>query len=676
MKSMILIFIAIIASACLIAQTAIAPSVGDGTINDPYEISTLENLYWIAADNDVVPDPDQAARWSSHYIQTANIDASDTTNWFDEQGWSPIGYHYTEDLEFPFSGSYSGSNFTIDGLFINRRVTSSIGLFGFTSGASLENIGLTNVSIIGGTNVGALSGYNLGSITINGCHSSGSIEAEMMQGNAGGLIGYNLNSDISDSFSNANVDGILNLGGLIGTSIGSAMENCYSTGNIGNEISSWWNVGGLVGEQYYSTINNCYTTGEIHSSNGAGGLVGFRYFSSIDNSYSTGNIYGYSTGTGGLVGIDVGSFIHNSYSTANIEGHYYVGGLVGYLTYSPPQRDNMIHNKIYENLPRDYDHTKRRERDYFSIYNSYSSGVVRGFSYVGGLSGFFTDYAVLSKSYNTGMINGFGHYVGGLTGTNHNNSVISNSYSTGAVSSSSELWSWAGGLVGENWNSTISNCFSTGSVYGSECTGGLAGENVSGIIEYSYAIGSVSSSTSLVGGLVGCGEGEDTSSYWNIETSGQTESSMGQGRTTAEMTYPYADNTYVDWDFEEIWAADTDHSINDGYPYLRESTVSVDDDYIIVIEHPSLNNYPNPFNPETTIKLNLSQDADRLDLKIYNIRGQLVRTLIDGTPYLRGEYQIVWDGRNDLGQPVTSGIYFCRMTTPNYEKVNKMLLLK
>jgi hypothetical protein len=673
-SSFLLLTIAVI-SSCLLAQTAIEPAVGDGSIDNPYQIATLENLYWIAAEDDIVPYPEQSVRWTGHYIQTADIDASGTVDWFAGEGWKPIGYHYDEDNEFPFSGSFNGSNYTIDGLCINRPETNSIGLFGFTSGASLVNTGLTNVSISGGSMVGALSGYNLDSVSVNGCHSSGSIAAELIAGNAGGLIGHNMNSDINDCFSNADVTGFQNVGGLIGTAIGSALEDSFTTGNIGNELSSWC-IGGLVGEQFYSTINNCYSTGEIRSFNGAGGLVGMRYFSSIDNSYSTGSIYGYSTGTGGLVGIDVGSFIHNSYSTAKIDGHYYVGGLVGYLTYSPPQRDNKIHKKIYEKLPRNFDHTKRKERDYYSIYNSYSSGNVRGFSYIGGLSGFFTDYAVLSNSYSTGIVNGYGHYVGGLAGNNHNNSIITSSYSTGAVSSSSEIWSWAGGLVGENWDSIISNCFSSGSVYGSECTGGLVGENASGIIEYSYSIGNVSSFTSLVGGLVGCGEGEDTNSYWNIETSGQTESSMGRGRTTIEMTYSYADNTYLDWDFANIWTADENHNINYGYPYLSEVPVSVDEEQFVFSQPLYLTNFPNPFNPQTTILYRLPKDVDKLALRIYNIRGQLVRTLISSISHPQGEYRIVWDGKNDNGSPVTSGIYFLKMTTPKEEVINKLLILK
>jgi hypothetical protein len=56
-------------------------------------------------------------------------------------------------------------------------------------------------------------------------------------------------------------------------------------------------------------------------------------------------------------------------------------------------------------------------------------------------------------------------------------------------------------------------------------------------------------------------------SYWNIQTSGQSSSAGGFPRTTAQMTYPYDSNTYVDWDFSNVWEEDTENT-NGGYPYL------------------------------------------------------------------------------------------------------------
>ncbi len=87
------------------------------------------------------------------------------------------------------------------------------------------------------------------------------------------------------------------------------------------------------------------------------------------------------------------------------------------------------------------------------------------------------------------------------------------------------------------------------------------------------------------------------------------------------------------------------------------------------------NNYPNPFNPVTTINYSLSEDVDMMELKIYNIQGQLVQTLREGH-HKKGEYCVNWDGLDYLGKPVSSGIYFYRMSTPFYDKAYKMMILK
>jgi hypothetical protein len=153
----------------------------------------------------------------------------------------------------------------------------------------------------------------------------------------------------------------------------------------------------------------------------------------------------------------------------------------------------------------------------------------------------------------------------------------------------------------------------------------------------------------------------------------------GEGRSTQQMTYPYDADTYVDWDFANIWAIDSDHSINDGYPYLRQMPVSTHDNIISgssFSQVPTLRNYPNPFNPETTICFYLPQNTREVDLRIYNLRGQLVRTLIKSTAYPRGESSIVWNGRDDLGRAVSSGTFFYHLITPQRCTTGRMTLLK
>ena len=85
-------------------------------------------------------------------------------------------------------------------------------------------------------------------------------------------------------------------------------------------------------------------------------------------------------------------------------------------------------------------------------------------------------------------------------------------------------------------------------------------------------------------------------------------------------------------------------------------------------------NYPNPFNPETTIRFGLPGES-HVRLSLYNLLGQRIRTLVDGRER-PGMHQIQWDGRNDIGEPVASGIYLFRIEAGDYIKSRKLLLLR
>lgn len=88
----------------------------------------------------------------------------------------------------------------------------------------------------------------------------------------------------------------------------------------------------------------------------------------------------------------------------------------------------------------------------------------------------------------------------------------------------------------------------------------------------------------------------------------------------------------------------------------------------------TLNNFPNPFNPETIIKYAVPNDG-AVQLTVYNALGQVVRTLVNEHQHA-GEYTVRWNATNDTGQPVADGLYFYRITTPSGDMIRKMLLLK
>lgn len=102
--------------------------------------------------------------------------------------------------------------------------------------------------------------------------------------------------------------------------------------------------------------------------------------------------------------------------------------------------------------------------------------------------------------------------------------------------------------------------------------------------------------------------------------------------------------------------------------------VSIDDPTVGVLNTVLNSNYPNPFNPETTISYTLGENQ-QVRLDIYNVKGQLVRTLVNENK-AAGNHRVLWNGLDKQNQPVSSGIYYYKMTAGKYSSSKKMILLK
>ena len=85
-------------------------------------------------------------------------------------------------------------------------------------------------------------------------------------------------------------------------------------------------------------------------------------------------------------------------------------------------------------------------------------------------------------------------------------------------------------------------------------------------------------------------------------------------------------------------------------------------------------NYPNPFNPETRIRFELPASG-RVQLCIYSVKGQLIRTLVE-KDMMAGPHSVRWDGRDDSGRSLASGVYFYSLSTPHVKESRKMILLR
>ena len=136
--------------------------------------------------------------------------------------------------------------------------------------------------------------------------------------------------------------------------------------------------------------------------------------------------------------------------------------------------------------------------------------------------------------------------------------------------------------------------------------------------------------------------------------------------------------TVFSFPFLSLWAKPPpDDSLQASYP---ASSVCVT---VVVVSRKSESlpkafalsqNYPNPFNPSTVIKYDLPEDC-HVDLTLYNILGQKVKTLIN--EHQSAGYRMVhWHGRDDEGKEIASGLYFYRIETPKYSETKKMILLR
>ena len=220
---------------------------------------------------------------SGKYIQTKDIDLS---GYSAGEGWDPIG-----NSSASFAGTYDGGGFKITGLTINRSNQDFVGFFGYTDGATIENVGLKDVKVTGKKYVGGLVGYNIHA-TVSDSYSTGSVKGET---GIGGLVGVNVYATILNSYSTANVKGSSSLGGLIGQNSYSTLSNSYSIGYVVGEIF----VGGLIGRSLYSsTLLSSYSTGFVTGTESVGGLIGYTD-SSASNSYYDTQTSGQTKSAGG-----------------------------------------------------------------------------------------------------------------------------------------------------------------------------------------------------------------------------------------------------------------------------------------------------------------------------------------------------------------------------------------
>jgi len=105
-----------------------------------------------------------------------------------------------------------------------------------------------------------------------------------------------------------------------------------------------------------------------------------------------------------------------------------------------------------------------------------------------------------------------------------------------------------------------------------------------------------------------------------------------------------------------------------------EAGNSDEDEDMITKTNCLIGNYPNPFNPQTFISYNLI-DNNQVYINIYNIKGELVRSLVNADQ-TAGDYTVCWDGKDNLGTSAGSGVYFYKLETKDFTATRRMVMLK
>lgn len=242
---------------------------GSGTSGDPWQVATYADLKEVGDEITYFLD--------DYYIQTADIDASDSETENGGEGWIPIGSDGNE-----FVGEYDGDGHSISNLFIDRA-SGDQGLFGVIANSTtptgvVKNLLVLDVDITGGgSRVGALAGYNRYGI-IENCGCSGFVVNTTAE-RTGGIVGQLWNDGtnygtVSNCYSEVDVTGGTNYtGGAVGRNNG-VVEYTYSTGAV---TASGSNIGGCMGvvESGATATANYYdtTTSGQSDSTGATGLA-------------------------------------------------------------------------------------------------------------------------------------------------------------------------------------------------------------------------------------------------------------------------------------------------------------------------------------------------------------------------------------------------------------------
>lgn len=528
--------------------------------------------------------------WQGGYVfeQTAHITVTAPLA-------TPIG-----DGEIPFNGTYrgnvSGGPATMTNLRVATTINGGMGLFGTAIGTDdtpvvLDNLNLVDAAIAGADATdlatGSLVGYaeyvDVSRVNVT-LDDSG---VSKNNNGVGGLAGRLKNSTVTDvSVSGGQVRGLDAVGGLAGLVDGASVisDTSVSVGRVNGRIY----VGGVVGALTQTAtirdvdVDGVQVTGtSLH----ADGVAGYAVQTSVidDVEVRNVNVQG-PIAVGGVAGTLAESAVVTESTVLNVNVSattFWAGGVVGYLaTFLSARVEDVT-----VTLADDTGVTALTHAGGAVGYQvggtltgiSVTSGRVTGLNRVGGLVGFAESFPVIEQSMSYADVTTTEGRVGGLMG-GAVDATVSQSYATGTVSGGAED---IGGLIGRAVRTTVTDSYAQGPVSNAADTavnvGGLIGLANGTGLTHVYCTGTVSgfdipSSGAMVGTAV---TSDDTSSYYDSQTSGRLASALGEGKTTEQMQ---ALATFTGWSIQAGWTGSTPPvwGICEGssYPFLQALTAS------------------------------------------------------------------------------------------------------
>jgi len=336
---------------------------GDGSESNPYLLSTTAHL------DNARKYPDAHFRMISD-IAFAEEDFAPGGAFYNEGiGWEPIGGYRGTIPDDPFTGVFDGDGHTITGLRISYDIYPNdqvlyIGLIGYASGATIQNLHMAESSITLAPNsptINSTTCHRIGSIVgaakddsvVTNCRNSGTVsspgKSASYTGGVAGAAEY-----ISKCWNTGAIDGGY-AGGVVGAVSYGEIANCWNTGAV-TGISY---AGGITGEAGSSTVTDCYNTGPVTGTERVGGITGWLFDSgrsdaSVLRCYNTGNVTG-TEFAGGIVGEfacspnpyywDVVTHtITDCFNTANVTSTSLAGGIaasMGVTTYASSSRSSI-----------------------------------------------------------------------------------------------------------------------------------------------------------------------------------------------------------------------------------------------------------------------------------------------------------------------------------------------